>query len=497
MKLLFFHRLDLIHLYAPVSKELSKEHEIIHVVFSDVELDTLVNTYGIIGEIYNVATLRAYFYDSVTVDNKELIALDNFIISNTGGRFCLNSSIYLDRTYKNLSYQEANFSAVVYYNIWKYIFETSKPDLFFHEPPALFMTHLAVMFCRNTNAKYLTQIQVPGLNKYQWIFLEGDDASFIEYEMKEKMVVDNVTLDAVQKFINHSNENLTILLADALGAEIKVNKFKGHIFVRGIFGAAFRSIKGLSDKKQRIEPKLHIENFLSKNKKGFVVEVENLYGRLYESYYSEPDLADQYYFYPFHLEPEAVVLYYADGWYEGQIKLIENIAAQLPPNTFLYIKDHPHGGAYRDVRDYKRLLKIRNLKIIASNLSGKQLIKNSLGVITINGTAGFEALLMGKSVFCFGKAFYTNFKGIVNITHVRQLREEIYKSNQSVNENSLNVTDIQMLLEFSHIGFTSYFSNRQNTVGLIAHENITNVAKGIKELINKLNKKSLNLINFE
>jgi hypothetical protein len=484
MNLLFFHRLDLVHLYAPVSTELSKEYKIIHVAYSNKEVDILRNLYKVAGKIYNISNLRDQFYDSLSINDEKIVELDEFIISNTQERFCLNSSIYLDRTYNNLSYQESIYISLVYYNVWKHIFKESEPDIFFHEPPALMMTHLAAMFCKKSNAKYLTQIQVAGIDKFQWIFLEGDAANFLEYHISNRTSKQALTLDKAEAFIKKSNEDLDVLLNDVVGKQSEGKHFKFYFLIRGILGSTRRALKSKFSKRNKINPTQHIDQFLIRNKKKFIVEIENLYGRLFGSYYSIPNGEDKYYFYPLHLEPEAVVLYYAEGWYEGQMKLIENIAAQLPPNTYLYVKDHPHGGNYRDVKDYKRLLRIRNVKIIDPRIPGKQLIKNSLGVITINGTAGFEGLLMNKNVFCFGKAFYTDFKGVTYISHVKQLRKEIYRANYTL--NSFDIKDIQLFLDNSHSGFISYFSDRHNRLEIDLAENILLVVQGIKKLINKI-----------
>ncbi len=77
------------------------------------------------------------------------------------------------------------------------------------------------------------------------------------------------------------------------------------------------------------------------------------------------DAGDTFYFYPLHLEPEAVVLYWADGLYTNQVKLIENIAAQLPAGVLLYVKDHPHLYGYRSRSDYERIQNIPNVKLLS------------------------------------------------------------------------------------------------------------------------------------
>jgi hypothetical protein len=484
MNILFLHRLDLVHLYAPVSKTLSKNHKIIHVAFSDIEESVLKNQYDVEGDIYNLTKIRDCYFDN-PYDFGSIEELDAFIIENSDGRFNLNTSIYLDRTFNNLTLKECYQVSWAYFKSWQLIFNESKPNLFFHEPPAIFFTHLASFFCKVHKAHYLTQLHVVGTKKQQWIFVEGDNYYPLEIELSKGK---NYTKDKcieVDTFVALFIKNQDILLAEVISKSKAVNQWKTVLFARRFLGLIYRGIINSLKNFEKVHPKEHIQKFLANNRKSFFVELENIHGRIFQNYFSEPNENEKYFFYPLHFEPEAVVLYYADGWYEGQIKLIENIAMQLPAGIFLYVKDHPHGGTYRDVRDYKRLLRLKNIRLIQPEISGKFLIKNSIGVITINGTAGFEALLMKKYVFCFGKAFYSNFKGVHYLNHIKNLKKAILDINLS-EDNEFQYNDISSFLESSHEGFVNYFSGWQNKIGIDLNQNAEIVAIGIEKLIMKL-----------
>ncbi|MFH3675799.1 capsular biosynthesis protein, partial [Acinetobacter baumannii] len=53
----------------------------------------------------------------------------------------------------------------------------------------------------------------------------------------------------------------------------------------------------------------------------------------------------------------------------------------------------------------------------------KRLILKSLGVITVNSTAGYEALLLGKPVYLLGRVFYENFNNVYNLKSYRDIRD--------------------------------------------------------------------------
>lgn len=489
MRILFFHRLDLVHLYAPVSKILSEDHSLIHVAYSDSEESILANQYGITENVINLSESRARLYNQVAVNQSKLEKLDEFIIDATEGRFNFNASLQYDRTYASIPYDQACQLSVFYFEFWESLFMESNPDVVFHEPPAIFMTHILSMMCKMNMAMYLTQIHVSGRDRFQWIFLEGDSATPIEINLNEKTNSDKATKEEVETYIQEFKADHKILLGDEIKSVASATNFRELRLVKGMASAIYSEIKfNLSQRgKERLAVN-HIKDFLPLNKPGFFVRLENLYHRLYTNYFDEPDFTDKYFFYPLHLEPEAVVLYYADGWYQGQVKLIENIAAQLPAGCFLYIKDHPHGGTYRNMRDFERLKKIPNLKIIPPDIPGKKLISGSIGVITINGTAGFEGLLMDKPVFCFGKSFYSGFEGVNFVSHIKDLKETISKTlGQNYNNDKL-LNQIRAYLASSHPGFVGYFAGRQDKVGINMKENSNLVARGINDFLNQVTK---------
>ena len=196
---------------------------------------------------------------------------------------------------------------------------------------------------------------------------------------------------------------------------------------------------------------------------------------------------EKYYYYSFHLEPEATVLYLSDGIYANQVKLIENIAASLPAGYYLYVKDHPHEYAYRSACDYKRLMNIPNVRLLHQFISGKQLIAGAVGVFTINGTAGFEGLMLGKQVYCFGRSFYSFHPSVNYIHNIRDIRSVVYENmdNEKSTGDSLLVF-VNAYLESLHKGFVTYFGDRAERAGFDQDENAKVIVTDLIEELKKL-----------
>jgi hypothetical protein len=231
----------------------------------------------------------------------------------------------------------------------------------------------------------------------------------------------------------------------------------------------------------------HVKIFSNNYKQSFFDEFKNKWDMHFSLKYDSFDHQIDYYYYPIHAEPEAVVLYWGDGIYTNQVKLIENIAAQLPPNCYLVVKDHPHSSAFREYVYYRRIKSISNVKLIHPGISGKEVIKSSRGVITINGTSGFEALLLNKQVYVFGNTFYDLCRRVVKITNIRDFREKIYteytKTYQDDDELYLFVA---AYLQSVHKGYTAYFRNYVDLFNIDVEENSKIVAQEMLKGLNNL-----------
>ena len=123
--------------------------------------------------------------------------------------------------------------------------------------------------------------------------------------------------------------------------------------------------------------------------------------RGYNDLYDAPQSGEKYVFVPLHSEPEAYPMLLAP-YYTDQLWLVKQIARSIPATHKLYVKDHPGMVGFRTRHYYKELKKIPNVRLIPAAHKSLDLIKNSELVITLLGTAGWEAALLKKPVIIFG-----------------------------------------------------------------------------------------------
>ena len=133
---------------------------------------------------------------------------------------------------------------------------------------------------------------------------------------------------------------------------------------------------------------------------------------------------NKFIYYPLHVTPEAGVYDQAELY--DQVYLIQRIAKNLPIDTFLVVKPHPSNFMNADDMDiqrecedlkwFKEIDKIFNVILVSHNVNSLFLIKNSIGIVTVSGSACVEANLLRKPSFMFGSNEFSSLYGVYNFT---------------------------------------------------------------------------------
>lgn len=150
----------------------------------------------------------------------------------------------------------------------------------------------------------------------------------------------------------------------------------------------------------------------------------------------EMSINEKYYVYPIHYHPESSTSVLAPD-YTNEYSNIINIANKLPVNTFLYVKDHESAKGVQTPFFYKKISALPNVRLVDSTFNIKSLIKKSQGVITINSTAAYEAVLLSKPVFMFGRAFFENFPYITKLDSFEDLRLKLLADMKTYSVNEI------------------------------------------------------------
>ena len=119
-----------------------------------------------------------------------------------------------------------------------------------------------------------------------------------------------------------------------------------------------------------------------------------------------------YAYFPLHLQPEMTTSSLG-GMYVDQMLAIERLARKMPSGSRVVVKENPKQNEYqRPESFYMRLAAIPNVVLAPTETSTFDLIRGSLFVATVTGTAGWEAVNLGKPALVFGKAWYERLPGV-------------------------------------------------------------------------------------
>ncbi len=144
------------------------------------------------------------------------------------------------------------------------------------------------------------------------------------------------------------------------------------------------------------------------------------------SLFEEPVEGETYVYMPLHLIPESSVFVKA-SYYVDELNLIEQVSKALPLGWKLYVKEHQAMLGERDPEFYRKAGEIANVRVVQVNhyKDPKPWILKAKGVVTITGTAAYEAALLGKKSIVFGTTPYSLIEGIKVITSFDELEKEI------------------------------------------------------------------------
>ncbi|MEK9183939.1 MAG: hypothetical protein AAB890_02605 [Patescibacteria group bacterium] len=181
----------------------------------------------------------------------------------------------------------------------------------------------------------------------------------------------------------------------------------------------------------------------------------------YVSLQSEPDFAKKFVYVPLHYQPECSTSPLG-GVFVDQILMIEILSASIPDDWVIYIKEHPVQWLIRGLNFissryrgyYKRMAKLKNVKLVPVEADNYDLIRNSQVVATVVGSAGFEAVLRSKPAIVFGYPWYQYCHAVFKVAEVKLCQEVLQKIKNGFKVDQQKV--INHLKAFNDVSFHGF-----------------------------------------
>jgi capsule polysaccharide modification protein KpsS len=194
------------------------------------------------------------------------------------------------------------------------------------------------------------------------------------------------------------------------------------------------------------------------------------------------DQGGKFLFFPLHHDLETHL-----SWGEhfiDQYDLIEKLSECLPIGVDLYVKPHPNWlGTNVPISKIRQIKEYGRVKLVNPRLDPLQLIKSSLGVVTINSTTGLEAIVLGKPVLTFGHNFYSKKDVTVCVHDLKSLPSAVntilYKPNKSYVQKE---RDFLLSKYYKHFIFIQEDAKEKGDV--IGKEDGENIASGLIDYCN-------------
>lgn len=480
--LCFLDRLELTDLFGPVSQVMPDDIRCLHLAYDTPEAATLA-ALGIANVPVFKQLLPAFLKD-VAPGAERLAEMERLIVSATNSTFGLNSAIQSDRTMQGMDYDDCLRLADAYLAFWQDFVAKHDIDHILHETVSLLFNFMAAVALAERGGSYLYCIMSqaePG--SYRFMVMEGvelfsPDITRALAQPPGTRGADGYTRDDLAAFLDGFRNSIATFFGGAVTQSVAWHQLAAK---------ALRNIARRHARQGTLDPMIDALELWGLRQNVPADKLCNLRGYRRDVHFDAFDPDQTYWFYPLHLEPEAVVLYQSHGIYTNQVKLIENIAGQLPPGHLLYVKDHPHDIGYRDAADYRRLNAVPNIRLLDASVPSKRVIRHAYGVVTITGTAGFEAMLMRKPVVAFGTTFYTGYKGVRRLDHIRDLRGTLHVlTPDSLPDDEALLDFLEAYFASIHPGMISFFAGRAAKSGIDLDENARLVAQGLARSIRAL-----------
>ncbi len=190
--------------------------------------------------------------------------------------------------------------------------------------------------------------------------------------------------------------------------------------------------------------------------------------RLYTKLSSRAVDDERYVYLPLNYQPEKTSSP-DGGWYADLLLMVRSVSTALPKGYQLYVREHPatflnsitgagRGHMLRTEAFYDALANQPNVRLISLGDDPFALIDRSHGVVTLTGTAGWEAVNRGKPVLCFGAAWYIGCPGVEAIWNFANVKEAVWKL---LSETHVNSKDVDRYWEAVHRNGKRAFINRK------------------------------------
>lgn len=312
--------------------------------------------------------------------------------------------------------------------LFENVLDEIKPDFLIKADTNLHHNHLFYELCKAKNIKALLTV-VTRFAKKCSISSIADNLDWMPRKIESK-----TPGRSFSELQSHIEKFDTFVLATTIDKRFLTSKY-------GMFRAVMRFIFNNNS-----NVKTHYSYYGRTKSKVLIKSIVNIMKTKIRNYFinknfiRNPDFDKPFVFFPLHQEPERSLLLTAP-FYTNEYEIIKNIVKSLPIGYKLFIKEHPAMKArhWRKTSYYKDIMNLPNVVMLHPSINSKELIKKCSLVITISGTASFEAPFYQKPAIVFADTSFSMLSSIDRIRSFEDLPEAIRLSlKKQIDPNELS-----------------------------------------------------------
>ena len=465
-------------LFPLIIKELQKDYTFNTIILTHLEKDKLYlkKKYN-----FNNVEVLSQKINTLLKNEKNFSERELYKLSKKYNEIPMSKILWSTIFENNLKSRKVNSLAISHIKFWEDFLIKNKVDILIYERPSILSSCIAWSVCKTLNIKCIDFVDTALDTMTIVENFQGD------YSKKLSLTYDSITKnyknDQTELFIE-ARKHLERINTDPkkttesieqenitdLRAKINFKKFLG-------FFALLRS-----HFKTR-EYYLYESSLLNKISINILYILRFFIHKCIFLYDKTPNTQkEKYFLYPLFMQKEYSNHVFMNPGYCDPISEIKKIVMCLPPDHFLYVKEHYSGYPSRKIKDILMIKKMDKVKFLSPKINPFNLIKNSLGVITPGGTMGFEAILMSKPVFLLGEPWYKNLPGVERISSVEEISKSFSNASKYIPlEEKQKLSIIQAILSISAKGV------KLPRKEALSRGNIINLTKILRNYLNQVN----------
>jgi hypothetical protein len=319
------------------------------------------------------------------------------------------------------------------------IFKEFKPDLILTVGNNYFVKNITFHMSKHEEIKYLSILNARVLDKYvafdnlgintPRIIVEKIKTIGIKNKEEAENLIHSLSNDAVALYSSHNDIISNIAASTFITSALEA-------FKSSLFSLYVEIFKRNNFKKNHLGNKLFkglIYTFRNDVFRKTLIKKSSVFAKTI-------DKKTKYYYMALHVIPESTILTQSEDYNEEAY--IIDICRKLPIDTCLIVKENIEMLGMRPLSFYKKLNSIHNLVLVNPFMPSLQLIKGSLGTISVCGTVSLEAALLNKRSIIIGMPEYSFLKGVERYDKYRTSFDADHKFEGTVNDCLLYIQSI-------------------------------------------------------